>query len=259
LWGKVGLIDGFHLHWRAGVTKIEPQRRPNPRGVEMTRRSLFSLAFLAAVFAMAGTARAGTPITYDWISPSGGVTVDGVTYHITGSISVDPTGISTTPVDLTSGMVTSWHVSVLDSTNTLLFSLSSPTDVLDLDTTGTSGTDVEVAPQITTTSIYLPSLSLGAAVLTAQSFIDLDSSGNFSFVRFRANRNTSPFYDAATFIAIPNGDSGEAVVSTVNSNDVVATAEVIPEPGSLAIWSLIAGVFSVWGIRKRRRLSADAA
>jgi hypothetical protein len=177
-----------------------------------------------------------------------------VTYHITGSISVDPTGISTTPVDLTAGMVQSWQISVLDSTNTLLFSLSSPTNALEFSTTGDDpglSTD-NVAPQITTTAIFLPLLPSSTEIFTQSSFfLETSAGGLWPLVAWESdldNRDAS--YSADTRIRIANGDDGVGGVSTVNSKYNIATAEpsstVIPEPASLVIWSLVAGVFGVW-------------
>src|SRR5262249_28469345 len=79
--------------------------------------------------------------------------------HFAGSITVDSTGISSTPISLLDSMVQSWQISVLDSTNTVLFSLSSPTDSLKISTDSAIGSAEFFAPQITTTSIFLPALS----------------------------------------------------------------------------------------------------
>src|SRR5262249_566317 len=158
-----------------------------------------------------------------------------VTYHITGSITVDPTGISTTPVDLTSSMVQSWQISVLDSTNALLFSLSSPTNFLEL-----SG----VAPQITTTSIFLPSLSPVFGE-TVQSIFALDT--NSSTINGRVSWNAGltadsggSFYDAFVEVRTDIGDSGIGGDSFVNANYLVATREptAVPEPSTLVMSSI---------------------
>src|SRR5215472_12593463 len=91
----------------------------------MIRRLMFSLVSLGAFLGMLGTARAGTSLTYDWVTPS---FTAGAGTHLVGSITVDSTGISSTPISLTDSMIQSWQISVLDGTNTLLFTLSSPTE-----------------------------------------------------------------------------------------------------------------------------------
>ena len=181
-----------------------------------------------------------------------------MTYHITGSISVDPTGISTTPVDLTAGMVQSWQISVLDSTNTPLYSLSSPTDILDL------GPGSYVAPEITTTEIFLPKFSSdGQSLFNLGVPTPPPGTDDFRDVFWQSVLQFGgTSYDALTEVRREDGDSGVGGRSSVNSNYVVATAEstttATPEPASLVIWSLVAGVFGVWRIRKRRRVSVAA-
>jgi hypothetical protein len=225
----------------------------------MIRSPIFSLVFLGAIFGMLGTAHAG--FTYDWVSPSGGVDVNGVNYHITGSITVDPTGISTTPVALTSAMVQSWQISVLDSTNALLFSLSSPTNFLELTTNGT----LTAAPQITTTSIFLPSLSPVFGE-TVQSIFALDT--NSSTINGRVTWNAGltadsggSFYDASVEVRTDIGDSGIGGDSSVNANYVIATREpttAVPEPSTLVMSSILFSIGGVGLVYRRFKRTATA-
>ena len=229
----------------------------------MNRIALLSLACLAALFGTLDAARAGLgSITYDWVTPSGGLssgTTTGV--YVTGSITVDSTGISATPIDLTVAMVQSWHVSVFDSTNTLLFSMAPPT--ADIGMTPSTSPNFE-APKITSTSIYLPALPSGN-LGSVFSDLELDEQTAFApFVFWVSSVNfDAPTFDTPTLNGVfASPDDTTLFVGgdpTSNSDRLVATA--IPEPGGLAIASL--GIASAWvgagRIGRRRRLSVGEA
>jgi len=214
----------------------------------MIRRMLFSLVSLAATFAMLGTAQAGT-FVYDWVTPSFG---NGV--HFSGLITVDSTGISSTPISLTSSMIQAWQISVRDSTNTVLFSLSSATDSLLITTDSVIGTVETVAPKITTTSIFLPALSGGSAVDSyEESFVPMTPIFDNPSVGWTGTAGLI----SLTSVTVLNS-TGLPVAEVSGPNREIEIAHN-PEPASLVIWSLAAGVFGVWRIRKRRRLSVEAA
>jgi hypothetical protein len=214
----------------------------------MIRRPIFSLVSLGAILGMLGTAQAGT-ITYDWVTPSN--LTNGS--HFTGSISVDSTGISATPIDLTLGTIQSWQISVFDSMNNFQFSLSSSSDFIHL---GVSDSNGSTAPEVTTTSIFLPALSLTGPLTINISEFDFETDASGNSVEW-----LSQIIPSESDINIRvSGALGELDSALIPGNDhfLIATAEVIPEPASLAMWSFAAGVFGVWSIRKRRRRQAAA-
>src|SRR5258708_631583 len=125
-------------------------RRESPQGATaMIHRAICSLACLVAVLGILGVAQAGN-ITYDFVNPITGTNG----YDLRGSITVDSTGISAAPIDLTSAMVQSWHISVFNSSNVLQFSLASTSDILDIFPTDA----FDFAPRISTSSLFLPTV-----------------------------------------------------------------------------------------------------
>jgi hypothetical protein len=225
---------------------------------------MFSLVSLGAILGMLGMAQAGTSITYDWVTPTGGLSNGADTFHLVGSITVDGTGISATPIDLTAGMVQSWQISVLDSTNTVKFSLTSSTDGLFLTPDVTGGIHPKSAPQITSTSIYLPELPpLIPGQINWISEFEMFRPGLLQVPQvlwssdLSTNVGSPNTFDA--FVAATFADSSVAASSDISTNSELLIATTIPEPASLIIWWLVAGVFGVWRIRKRRRLSATTA
>jgi hypothetical protein len=243
----------FHLRFdRANVQNRALRSAPNFRGAKMIRRPIFSLVSLGAILGMLGTAQAGTSITYDWVTPGSGSGFSAGT-HFSGSITVDSTGISSTPIDLTESMIQSWQISVFDSTNTLLFSLSSPTDVLVLEDDSVSATFETFAPEITTTSIFLPALpALSGGITSERTF----------FEAFHPTALVVPSIDwfgnaGMTSVTVMDSTGFVAARFSVSPNIEIEIAHN-PEPASLVIWSLVAGVFGVWQIRKRRWSSVEA-
>jgi hypothetical protein len=205
--------------------------------------------------------------------------VNGV--HFSGFITVDSTGISSTPIDLTSSMIQSWQISVLDSTNTLLFSMSPPTDSISMTTDSTNGITEFVAPEITTTSIFLPALAGASASESYSEAFQILSPSPASSVPSVNWLGAVEVLGSGGGFAVPDlpglpqqisltnayvvGSAGTQVAGfstfpneAIDIATVEPTTTAIPEPASLAIWSLIAGVIGVGLIVKRRRQNMDA-
>jgi hypothetical protein len=223
---------------------------------------MFLLVSLGAILGMLETAQAGTSLTYDWVTPNFG---NGV--HFSGIITVDSTGISSTPISLLDSMIQSWQISVFDHTNTLLFSLSSPTDSLKISTDSAIGSAEFFAPQITTTSIFLPALSGISAEEDYQTEFSLSAPVGQPVINWsgRIFSSVQPLESVvpqifSSFTAVSITASFQFVADfSTSPNAEIEIAHVTPEPASLVIWSLVAGVSGVWQIRKRRRSSVAAA
>jgi len=209
----------------------------------MNRKAFLSLTCVCAVFSNLDAARAG--IIYDWVVPPD----FGNGVHYSGSITVDPTGISATPIDLTSATIESWQISVFDSANTLLFSLSSSSNFLGVRSAALGRRDF--SPKITTTSIFLPVLTtLGHSEFSLQ-----QSSGTDPSISWEEN---AVIRGSGSGITVFDTSVNFFAESLASVGDDLTIAEAVPEPASLTL-SLIAGVFGVWQIRKRRRSRAAAA
>jgi len=196
---------------------------------------------------MLGTAQAG-PITYDWVTPSFNSNFGDKVTHFAGTITVDSTGISSTPIDLTSSMIQSWQISVFDSTNTLLFSLSSAANFLKISTHSISGTFEEVPPEITTTSIFLPALSgFGGAVDEyITSFTILNSTQSNRPTVGWLGQNSSVVSN--TEVNVFSSTTGTQFLTSPNIEIEVAQT---PEPSTLVISSILFGV--VWSYKRLKR------
>ena len=230
----------------------------------MTRNSVLPLAFLFAAFGTLDTARAGTSITYNWVTPS---FTNGV--HYSGFIAVDSTGISSTPIDLTAAMILTWQISVFDSTNTLLFSLSDPPDFI-VEFVTHVGTEASTAPKITTTSIFLPVLTLSDGEISNRALFALapgiSQNPAVSWASNLGNATATVAGTVSPTVPVPSqttagafDSTGTPVASFSTSPDTeIDIATVVPEPASLAIWSLAAAV-AVGFAGTRRRASAAAA
>jgi hypothetical protein len=53
------------------------------------------------------------------------------------------------------------------------------------------------------------------------------------------------------FFIFQNGVEG--VSNQIILDNIVATTAAVPEPGSVAVWSLVAGIFGIGGLRRRRQ------
>src|SRR5262249_12683017 len=159
-------------------------------------------ACLAASLANVDAARAGLgSITYDWVTPSAGLSNGTDMFHFVGSITVDSTGTSATPIDLTTGMIQSWQISLLDSTNTVVFSLTSLTDFVEMTGRFISGPFELQAPQITSTSIYIPELPPLAVnlVIDASIFqINSNAASGFPEVNWESELTGNSFFTGVT-------------------------------------------------------------
>jgi hypothetical protein len=233
-------------------------------GAKMIRRPNFSLVFLGAILGMLGTAHADT-ITYDFVTPSGGLsnsTVSGD--YLAGSITVDSTGISATPIDLTTGMIQSWHISVLDSTNTVIFSLTSPANFISLTDTSTFESFGSTAPQITSTSIYLPTLTLPDGVtFNLSQFILEKAAGNNPEINWISTISSIGGFTLfstevkAVFAVASSVDGG---LSFTNSEQLIATVEptATPVPSTLVMSSILFGMGGVGLVYRRFKKTATA-
>lgn len=221
----------------------------------MIRNAARSLTVLGVVFGIIGPAHAGT-IVYDWVTPSAGTNGN----YFTGSITVDSSGISATPIDLNplSGMIKDFQISVFNSSNDLLFNLTpTPANFITLALTinTTQGSNQFTAPQITLSAIYLPSLSLIAGTSSDESLVKIYDQMSASRVVWENLITSSSFSGSVT----ANGPIGSTIVNdqwSTNGETLVATAESTPEPASLTIWSLAVIGVGAGLIRKRRRSSA---
>src|SRR5260370_10068866 len=207
----------------------------------MNRRALLALAFICAVFGTLDSARAGT-FTYDFVTPSN--FTNGT--HFTGSITLDCSAISTTPIDLTVSMIQSWQLSVFDSQNNLLFSSSSG-DGCGFSLSGLIGpTFKRLAPEVTTTALFLPALSLTGLVTRSDSFFDLDGPGSAQVQWFSSLGTVS---GSTVEVHDSTGATVDVSTGTLGMPVIIATN---PEPASLSIWSLAHAVIGVGDRRKRR-------
>ena len=213
----------------------------------MNRKAFLSLTCVCAVFSNLDAARAG--IIYDWVVPPD----FGNGVHYSGSITVDSTGISATPIDLTSATIESWQISVFDSPNTLLFSLSSSSNFLGV-RSGTEGRR-DFSPKITTTSIFLPVLTaLGQSEFFLQQSLVTDPGIYWK----KSEVGVGEQVHSGSSITVFDTSDNFFAHSIGSVDDDLTIADAVPEPASLTL-SLIAGVFGVWQIHKRRRSRAAAA
>jgi hypothetical protein len=143
-------------------------------------------------------------------------------------------------------MVTTWQISVYDSTNTLLFSLSSPTVPLGMTTDSVVNNFEDVAPEITTTSIFLPALPGGAVDSYTTSF----NLGVLAAVNWTGTIQPGV---SQTSVAVLDGPPLAFFSTSPNAEITIAEN---PEPASLVIWSLAAAVVGIRYRHKWRRARA---
>jgi hypothetical protein len=229
--------------------------RRRRRAGAMIHRATCLLACVVAVLGIQVVAQAGQ-ITYDFVNPATGANG----YDLRGSITVDSTGISAAPIDLTTSMVQSWHISVFNSSNVLQFSLSSPTDTLSLEAIAGN---VSFAPQITLSSLYLPVIPFPPDNGTSfETRFNLARLLSFSpLVEWVASTiNAPPFIpNDYTRLAASDGpgtilyDTGDSSQSPFTIAVAEPTSAVIPEPSSLVIAMTLFGTIGLAGVWQRSR------
>jgi hypothetical protein len=220
----------------------------------MIRRPIFSLVSVGAILGTLGTAQAGTSITYYWVTPSPPLAGTAGEFFFVGSITVNSSGLSATPIDLTAAMIESWQITAHNVSDPARdFSLTSSANLLDLSTNASFPVNQDtVAPEITTTNIFLPTLSLPSGITHRSDSFVLENAVNIPpSVTWESNLDSVHGFSSATIVGL----LGQSSISSSTTNSDVIIATVVPEPASLVIWSLAAGVFGVWQIRKRRRSS----
>jgi hypothetical protein len=233
------------------------RRESRPGATAMVHPAICLLAYLAAVSGILGVAQAGS-ITYDFVNPITGT--DG--YDLRGSITVDSAGISAAPIDLTSAMVQSWHISVFNSSNVLQFALDSSSNVLFISPTDINGSFLSFAPRITSSTLFLPTLPFPPtdsrpSVFTAFALRNSPLTNETSWFVETILRPTPPHTYFRSALALAASSEVFSKVDDLQSDFTIAVVEpastVIPEPSSMIVWGIGGLLLTIASLRCRRR------
>jgi hypothetical protein len=224
-------------------------RRESPQGATaMIHRAICLLAYVVAVSGIVGVAQAGQ-ITYDFVNPITGTNG----YDLRGSITVDSTGISAAPIDLTTSMIQSWHISVFDSANVLQFSLASTSDILLL----TDNSSFHFAPRISLSSLFLPVLAISGSEVDLSEIFLTDFLSSSKFILWANETANLQFARIAQAQSAP---PTKHLFDTFDDSQTIFTIAVaepastaIPEPSSLVIAMTLFGCLGLAGVWRRSR------